>query len=48
LQPGLFAGAEMNNAVTQLARETMRQEVHEDEDVDKPSELTDLNKWEIF
>jgi hypothetical protein len=48
LQPGLFAGAEMNNAVTQLARETMREEVHEDEDVDKPSELTDLNKWEIF
>mmetsp|Transcript_680 Transcript_680/g.982 ORF Transcript_680/g.982 Transcript_680/m.982 type:complete len:243 (-) Transcript_680:729-1457(-) len=26
----------------------MREAVHEDEDVDKPSELTDLNKWEIF
>jgi hypothetical protein len=38
----------MNNAVTQLSRETMRKEVHENEDVDKPSELTDLNKWEIF
>lgn len=48
LQPGLFTGVEMNNAVTQLSRETMREEVHEDEDVDKPSELTDLNKWEIF
>ena len=48
LQPGLFIGAEMENAVTQLTRETMREAVHEDEDVDKPSELTDLNKWEIF
>ena len=48
LQPGLFIGAEMNNAVTQLARESMRESVYEDEDVDKPCELTDLNKWEVF
>ena len=27
LQPGLFTGVEMNNAVTQLSRETMREEV---------------------
>jgi hypothetical protein len=48
LQPGLFTRVEMNNAVTQLSRKTMHEEVHEDEDMDKPSELTDLNKWEIF
>mmetsp|Transcript_687 Transcript_687/g.1003 ORF Transcript_687/g.1003 Transcript_687/m.1003 type:complete len:475 (+) Transcript_687:126-1550(+) len=48
LNPGGFVGNEITNAVSRLALETLRQEVHEDEDVDKPRELTDLTKWEIF
>ena len=39
---------EITNAVLRLALETLCQEVHEDEDIDKPGELTDLMKWEIF
>jgi hypothetical protein len=44
LQPGTFVSAEIVNAVTQLARETLREQAHKDEDIDKPSELLDLNK----
>jgi hypothetical protein len=48
LNPGGFVGNEITNAVSRLALETLCQEVHEDEDIDKPGELTDLMKWEIF
>jgi hypothetical protein len=41
LNPGGFAGNEIASAVSRLALETLHQEVHEDEDIDKPGELTD-------
>jgi hypothetical protein len=48
LNAGAFVGAEINNAVSRLALETLRAEIQEDEVPDKPGELSDLTKWEIF
>ncbi len=48
LNVGLFTGPMIAIAITRLAIENMRSETLDDETPDKPKELMDLNKWEIF
>jgi len=47
MQAGAFFGAEIPSAVSRYALEKLRKSV-EDDDIDKPSELSDLTKWDIF
>jgi len=48
LNIGLFAGAMITTAVLRHSLETMRSTTTEDEDINKPKELTDPSKWEKF
>jgi hypothetical protein len=48
LNVSLFTGDVITIAVTRLALESMRTEAIEDETPDKPKELADLIKWEVF
>jgi hypothetical protein len=44
----LFAGAVINTAVARYALDLLRSDLAEEETIDKPKELTDLMKWEVF
>jgi hypothetical protein len=46
LNAGLFAGALINNVVAQFALIRLRADTQEDKVPDKPSELSNLAKWE--
>jgi hypothetical protein len=48
LNAGLFTGALITNAVAHFALEWLRADTQEGEVPDKPSELSDLSKWETF
>jgi hypothetical protein len=48
LNAGLFTGMVINNAVAQFALERLRADTQEDEAPYKPTELSDLIKWETF
>jgi len=48
LNAGLFHGAEITTAVNRYSTEAIRVEIDKDEDPDKPGELSDLTKWEVF
>jgi len=48
LNAGLFVGAMITTAVLCHSLETMRSTTAEDEDIDKPKELSDLTEWEQF
>jgi hypothetical protein len=48
LNAGLFTGGLMTSAVSRFALEKLRADTQEDESPDKPTELSDLIKWEIF
>ena len=48
LNAGLFHGAEITTAVNRYSTDAMRSEIEKDEDPDKPGELSDLTKWEVF
>jgi hypothetical protein len=45
---GLFAGQVINTAVARYALDILRSELVEEETVDKPKDLSDLMKWEVF
>ena len=48
LNAGLFHGAEITLAVNRYSTDAIRSEIEKDEDPDKPGELSDLTKWEVF
>jgi hypothetical protein len=48
LNAGLFNGAEINLVVQRYSTDGVQAEIEKDEDPDKPGELSDLTKWEVF
>jgi hypothetical protein len=48
LNAGLFHGGEITLAINRYSTDAMRSEIEKDEDPDKPGELSDLAKWEVF
>jgi hypothetical protein len=48
LYAGLFTGVVMTNTVSRFALEKLRADTQDDDVPDKPTEQSDLIKWEIF
>jgi len=48
LNVGLFAGALITTAVLRYTLDAMRSTTTEDEVIDKPKEISDLAKWDVF